>query len=245
MTNFDYAMGAGIVFIIVLTIMVGMVHRRYAYPMAGILFFLSVLWGNDICSRNDRIAFFQYHFAKGDEILCQDSGAQLLSIAQSNGWEMKERYALKGNSGIDLLEEQCEVPQYDTPNCISMGVQILSAIIALGWPIVFFIGEFKRLGRKQQERKAERLEKIKQGCEEMAPLYRDDPELKELNVFVGDIVHSYTRSELYPYDEFASNIEVLLEKLSTGELEKIGIVYNDTLSAVVLPAPKLQGDNHG
>jgi hypothetical protein len=32
---------------------------------------------------------------------------------------------------------------------------------------------------------------------------------------------------------------------ATGELEKIGIVYNDTLSAVVLPAPKLQGDNHG
>jgi hypothetical protein len=245
MTNLDYAMGVGIAFIALLTIMAGMVHRRYIYPMAVLIVFMSMLWGNDICSRNDRIAFFHHHFAKGDEILCQGTGVQLLSISQPNGWSIKEHYALKGNSGVDLLEEQCEVPQYDKPNCISVTTQILIAIGALGWMIIFFIRDFKRIGREQKEKKEQRLEKIKQGCEEMAPLYRNDPELRELNAFVGDVPKAYTRAELYPFDEFAANIEVLIEKLSTGELEKIGIVYNDTLSAVVLPAPKPQGEING
>jgi hypothetical protein len=91
--------------------------------------------------------------------------------------------------------------------------------------------------------KAARLEKIRQGCEEMAALYRDDPDLRELNAFVGDIPETYTRSEIYAYDEFAVNIEAVLEKLSSGELEKIGIGYNDTLFAVVLPIRK-KGEDH-
>lgn len=93
------------------------------------------------------------------------------------------------------------------------------------------------------KRKAARLEKIKQGCREMATLYRADPELRELNDFVGDIPQAYTRSEIYAYDEFAANIEAVLEKLSSGELEKIGIGYNDTLFAVVLPIRK-KGEDH-
>lgn len=93
------------------------------------------------------------------------------------------------------------------------------------------------------KRKAVRLEKIRQGCEEMAPLYRDDPELKEWMDFVGDIPEAYTRSEIYAYDEFAANIEAVLEKLSSGELEKIGIGYNDTFFAVVLPLRK-KGEDH-
>ncbi|MDD5053582.1 MAG: hypothetical protein PHO27_12675 [Sulfuricurvum sp.] len=255
MTNLDYAMGAGITFIALLTILIGMVHRRYIYPMAVLIVFMGMLWGNDICSRNDRIAFFRHHFEKGDAILCQVTGVQLLSISQQNGWNIKEHYALRGNIGIDLLEEECEVPQYDKPNCISTTVQILIAIGALGWMIIFFIRDFKRLGREQKEKKAERLEKIRQdreeekkwiqGAELTAKEYLTDSELKEWSDFIGDIPQDYARSELYPFDEFAANIEVLLKKLSTGELEKIGIVYNDTLSAVVLPAPKLQGDNHG
>lgn len=91
--------------------------------------------------------------------------------------------------------------------------------------------------------KAARLEKVRQGCEEMAPLYRDDPELKEWMKFVGDVPETYTRSEIYAYDEFAANIEAVLEKLSSGELEKIGIGYNDTLFAVVLPLRK-KGEDH-
>lgn len=93
------------------------------------------------------------------------------------------------------------------------------------------------------KRKAARLEKIRQGCEDMAPLYRDDPDLRELNAFVGDIPQAYTRAEIYAYDEFAANIEELLENLSSGELEKIGIGYNDTLFAVVLPIRK-KGEDH-
>jgi len=236
MTNLDYQMGTILVFIIFLTIMAGMVHRNYINPMAGLIVFVSVLWGNDICSRNDQIAFFHDHFAKGDEILCQD--AQILSISQSNGWSIKEHYALKGNRGIDLLEEQCEVPKYDTPNCISIAGQILSSIGALGWTIIFFIREFKRPSREREE-----SETWIQGAESVTKEYVTDPELKEWNDFVGDVPKAYLRAELYPFDEFAANIETLLEKLSSGELDKIGIVYNDSLSAVVLSVRK-KGEEH-
>lgn len=93
------------------------------------------------------------------------------------------------------------------------------------------------------KRKSARLEKIRQGCEEMAALYRDDPDLRELSAFVGDIPQTYTRAEIYAYDEFAANIEAVLEKLSSGKLDKIGIVYNDSLSAVVLSVRK-KGEDH-
>lgn len=101
--------------------------------------------------------------------------------------------------------------------------------------------------------KAEQLEKINQEREEIekwvrgaklaAKDYSTDPELKEWMDFVGDIPEAYTRSEIYAYDEFAANIEAVLEKLSSGELEKIGIGYNDTLFAVVLPIRK-KGEDH-
>lgn len=93
------------------------------------------------------------------------------------------------------------------------------------------------------KRKAARLEKVRQACEVMAPLYRDDPELKEWMDFVGDIPETYIRAEIYAYDEFAAKIEAVMEKLSSGELEKIGIGYNDTLFAVVLPIRK-KGEDH-
>ncbi len=102
--------------------------------------------------------------------------------------------------------------------------------------------------KARAKRKAAQLEKINQEREEIekwvrgAKLavkdYRTDPELKEWMNFVGDIPQAYTRAEIYAYDEFAANIEAVLEKLSSGELEKIGIGYNDTLFAVVLPIRK-------
>ncbi len=45
----------------------------------------------------------------------------------------------------------------------------------------------KRIDKREKEEKREaRKEKIRAGAEEMAQLYRTDPELKELNEFVGD-----------------------------------------------------------
>jgi hypothetical protein len=45
----------------------------------------------------------------------------------------------------------------------------------------------KRLDeREKQEAREARMEKIRSGAAEMAELYRSDPELKELNEFVGD-----------------------------------------------------------
>lgn len=101
--------------------------------------------------------------------------------------------------------------------------------------------EMTRLEKINQER--EETEKWVRGADLAAKDYSTDPELKEWMDFVGDIPEAYTRSEIYAYDEFAANIEAVMEKLSSGELEKIGIGYNDTLFAVVLPIRK-KGEDH-
>jgi len=131
----------------------------------------------------------------------------------------------------------------------SLDYQMGAGIVFITF-IIILIGIFDH---EQKKRKAERLEKIKQDHEEnekwiqgaklVAKEYVTDPVLKEWSDFVGDVPKAYLRAELYPFDEFAVNIEVLLEKLSSGELEKIGIVYNDSLSAVVLSVRK-KGEDH-
>ncbi|MDD2781449.1 hypothetical protein [Sulfuricurvum sp.] len=98
-----------------------------------------------------------------------------------------------------------------------------------------------QLEKINQER--EETEKWVRGADLAAKDYSSDPELKEWMDFVEDIPETYTRSEIYAYDEFAANIEAVMEKLSSGELEKIGIGYNDTLFAVVLPIRK-KGEDH-
>lgn len=98
-----------------------------------------------------------------------------------------------------------------------------------------------QLEKINQER--EEIEKWIRGAKLASKDYSTDPELKEWMDFVGDIPEAYTRSEIYAYDEFAANIEAVLEKLSSGELEKIGIGYNDTLFAVVLPI-RNKGEDH-
>lgn len=241
MINLDFQLFGITAFITLFMIMAGMFERRFLWLGLGNILLVMLYWGNDICSRSERVAFFTDHFAQGKEIICRGEHANALLISRSNGWEMRGRYLFKAGQGIDVLEDQCEIPLEETPSCLSTQWLIAAlALFTLGL-IMFTVWLFQSYGKK----KAQRLEKIKQACEEMAPLYRNDPELRELNAFGGDVPKAYIRAELYPYNEFAANIDVLLEKLISGELEKIGIVYNDTLSAVVLPAPKPQGEING
>lgn len=239
MLNLDFQLFGITAFITLFIIMAGMFERRFLWIGLGNILLVMLYWGNDICSRSDRVDFFTDHFAQGKEIICRGEHANALLISQSNGWEIRGRYLFKADQGIDVLEDQCEIPSEETPACLSTQWLIAAlALFTLGL-IMVTIWLFQSYGKKKEQR----LEKIRQACEEMAPLYRTDLELKEWRDFVGDVPQDYTRSELYPYNEFAANIEVLLEKLSSGKLDKIGIVYNDSLSAIVLPIRK-KGEDH-
>ena len=164
--------------------------------MAGMFLLVIMVWGDDICSRNDRMSFYTDHFDRGGEVICKDDNAHPLLISQSNGWERKGGYLFKGNQGVDILDDQCEILNKNEPHCIPITTQVVigTAILIgifgwMGW-------KFRQLraSRIKIKSREERKEKIRKGAEEMAELYNNDPELKEWNEFVGDY---YETSEEY------------------------------------------------
>lgn len=113
------------------------------------------------------------------------------------------------------------------------------------------IDEYFNERKKDQERAREqRYEKIRKGAEEIeqwrraaelaAEEYVTNPELKEWADFIGDSVVYYRRNELVSAEDFAKNIDVLIDRLNDHEVEKIGILHNDTLSAVVVSPTQYQ-----
>jgi hypothetical protein len=66
---------------------------------------------------------------------------------------------------------------------------ILSGIAASLWLMRWMsmvVREIENSSKERKNAREERKEKIRKGAEEMAELYKSDPELKELNAFVGD-----------------------------------------------------------
>ena len=58
--------------------------------------------------------------------------------------------------------------------------------------------------------------------------------------FAGGSMVYCTRNELVSTEDFAKNMDVLIDKLNDHDMEKIGILYNDTLSAVVVSKTQYQ-----
>ena len=58
--------------------------------------------------------------------------------------------------------------------------------------------------------------------------------------FKGDSAVNYTLNELISADDFAKNMDVLIDRLNDHDVEKIGILHNDTLSAVVVSQTQYQ-----
>lgn len=58
--------------------------------------------------------------------------------------------------------------------------------------------------------------------------------------FKGDSAVCYTRNELVSAEDFAKNMDVLIDRLNDHDVEKIGILHNDTLSAVVVSQTQYQ-----
>jgi hypothetical protein len=58
--------------------------------------------------------------------------------------------------------------------------------------------------------------------------------------FKGDSAVYYSRNELVSAEDFAKNMDVLIDRLNDHDVEKIGILHNDTLSAVVVSQTQYQ-----
>ncbi len=170
--------------------------KEMIVPMVGLFFLLVMVWGDDMCSRNDRLSFYGDHFDRGGEIICKDDNAHPLLISKSSGWEHKGDYLFKGNWGVEILEDQCEILNHSEPHCISITTQIIIGISVLIGIFGWMAWKFRQLNERRTKTKAraERKEAIEKAAIEMAELYRTDPELKEWNEFVGDY---YETSEEY------------------------------------------------
>lgn len=166
--------------------------KEMIIPMIALFLVLLMIWGDDICSRKDRLSFYGDHFDRGGEIICKDDSAHPLLISRAKEWEHKGQYLFKGNRGIDLLEDQCEILNCSEPHCISITTQIIigtSILISIfGWMAWMFrqLNESRIKIKAREERKAA----IEKGAAAMAELYKNDPELKEWNKFVGDYYES-------------------------------------------------------
>lgn len=96
MSHFDMDMMA----IMGLILLVGAVSvtflKEMIVPIVGLFSLLVMVWGDDICSRNDRLSFYGNYFDRGGEIICKDDSAHPLLISKSSGWEHKGQYLFKG-----------------------------------------------------------------------------------------------------------------------------------------------------
>ncbi|MDD2368183.1 MAG: hypothetical protein PHQ90_02700 [Sulfuricurvum sp.] len=200
MSHFDMDMMA----IMALLLLIGGVSATFLkemiIPMITLFLLLIMVWGDDICSRNDRLSFYGNHFDRGGEIICKDDSAHPLLISQACGWEHKGSYLFKGNRGVEILEDQCEILNRNEPHCISITTQIIIGTTALIGIFGWMIWMFRRINdiRKKTKAREARKEKIIQGAKEMAELYKTDPELKDWNEFAGDHfeeVEQYTQED--------------------------------------------------
>jgi len=142
MSHFDVDMMA----IMGLMLLVGGVSvtflKEIIIPMIGLFLLLVMVWGDDICSRADRLAFYGEWFDKGGEIICKDDSARPLLISQTRGWEHKGQYLFKGNRGVDIFEDQCEILNQRELHCIPVTTQIIIGTTVLlgffGWMVWMF-----------------------------------------------------------------------------------------------------------
>jgi hypothetical protein len=154
--------------------------------MVGLFLFLILVWGDDICSREERLRFYGDHFDRGGEIICKDDNGHPLLISESKGWERKGAYLFKGSRGVEILEDQCEILDQDEPHCISVTTQIIIgttlSIGIFGWIIWMFMRmRSVTIKELKPEAKAggEEKEKIEKKAGEIAEHHRADPEFKE------------------------------------------------------------------
>lgn len=123
--------------------------RRMAYSFMGFMAVIVMFWGNDVLSRQDRVNFFAESFANAETIICHDDHSNSILIAPEHGWQIKGAYGFKGDKGIDLLYNLCEVQGKSTPSFIPMEILIAITVLISMWIIFFFFQELNRTNQKE------------------------------------------------------------------------------------------------
>lgn len=188
MNHFDTDMIAVVGLILFMGVFAITFLKEAVASIIGLLLVVLMVWGDDVCSRKDRLVFYTEHFNRGGEVICRDDNAHPLLISKNLGWEVKGGCFFKGSRGVDILDDSCGIIGRTEPHCIALSTQIMigsAALIGmLGW-MVWMFRRLNTINQKHQESK-QRKAKIAKAAEEMAPLYESDPELKEWTEFVGD-----------------------------------------------------------
>lgn len=155
MNNFDIDMMAFFSLLLFISAFVWMLLKEYIGSMIAPILLLFVIWGEDICSRPQRVVFYAQHFERGGQLICRDDDYHPLLISKTRGWESHGDYFFKGDHGINPLEDQCEVQGMSEPRCIPIAFQILlgaSVVLGIfGWIEWIFVRE-RRNETKIQER---------------------------------------------------------------------------------------------
>lgn len=182
MNHFDANMIALIGLILFMGVFVLTFIKDVMPLLIGLLLVVLMVWGDDVCSRKDRLALYAEHFNSGWEIICKDDTAHPLLISKKQGWQMKGEYFFQGSKGVDTADDKCEIIGKTEPHCISVTTQVAigtaTFIGMLGW----MVWVFRRIHKTKQNE----LKKTVKAAEAMAPLYESDPELKEWTEFAGD-----------------------------------------------------------
>jgi len=156
MNPFDMQMMAVTSLIVVFTSIMSVIDKKIGLSMAGLLVMIAMVWGDDVCSRNDRLHFYAQHFDGEGEIICQDDNANPILISKTHGWERKGCYLFKGNRGIELLNDPCEIIDQKEPRCIRETWMIGTGITTASWVFGGMAWIFRRHEREYNEEKNER-----------------------------------------------------------------------------------------
>jgi len=154
MSGTDTQMMAMVLLILFLGGLSRLVAKEMTIPFIGILLAVVMVWGDDICSRQERLEVYTQWFNGGGEIICQDDNSSPLLISKKGGWELKGKYLFKGNNGVEIVEDHCEILNHEEPHCIALSTQITvavaAAILFLGW-IVWFTRKLSTMMAKSKE----------------------------------------------------------------------------------------------
>lgn len=145
MNPFDMQMMAfaGLIFL-----MVGFsafIGKEMLYGSAGMVLVLLMIWGEDICSREERMTYYTTHFDGGGELVCKVDHSSPHLISHNRGWERKGEYLFRGEKGIALTGEPCEIMNKSEPRCIPITTQITLAAAAVIWFVGWILVGMRRL----------------------------------------------------------------------------------------------------
>lgn len=155
MNNFDANMMGLIGLILFLGVFVITFFKEAIVPLIGFFFVVLMIWGDDVCSRKDRLALYTEHFNAGGEIICKDDTAHPLLLSKKQGWQIKGEYFFQGGKGVDIVDDECEIIGKTEPHCIEVSTQIMIGstllVVMFGWMLWVF-RHVRKIEAKTMER---------------------------------------------------------------------------------------------